>query len=146
MAYTVRQLHYRVHLNVSFRSDLEWWIAFLERWNGRSMMEVHDPLWHPQVVFSSDASRSWGCGAVWEMEWLQCPRNGAWADKGIATKELLPIVLAAAVWGNKWAHKHVLVVCDNMAVVYVSNSLSNYAAFIMVFAFLYSPVRYKTMC
>ena len=84
------------------------------------MMEVHDPLWHPQVEFLSDASGSWGCGAVWEMEWLQCPWNG---DKGIATKELLPIVLAAAVWGNKWAHKHVLVECDNMAVVFVINSL-----------------------
>ena len=122
-AYTVRQLHHWVHLNASFRSDLEWWIAFLEKWNGRSMMEVHNPCWNPQIVFSTDASGSWGCGAVWKKEWMQCPWNGSWTDKGIATKELLPIVLAMALWGEQWAHKHVLVQSDNMAVVHVINSL-----------------------
>ena len=29
---------------------------FLTRWNGRSMMEIHNPCWSPQVTFSSDAS------------------------------------------------------------------------------------------
>ena len=37
--------------------------------------------------------------------------------KGIAVKELLPIVLACALWGPLWAHKHVEVQCDNAVVV-----------------------------
>ena len=87
------------------------------------MMEVHNPTWTPQVTFSSDASGSWGCGAVWEKEWLQCQWNTTWAEKGIATKELLPIVLAVALWGRQWRHCQVLVQCDNMAVVAAFNSL-----------------------
>ena len=123
VAYSVRELHHWVHLSEGFRSDLEWWFAFLSRWNGRSMMEVHNPCWSPQVTFSSDASGSWGCGAVWRKEWIQCQWNSTWADKGIAVKELLPIVLAVALWGRQWTHCQVLVQCDNMAVVSVINTL-----------------------
>ena len=32
-------------------------------------------------------------------------------------KELVPIVLAAALWGSAWSGQHVLCKCDNMAVV-----------------------------
>ena len=32
-------------------------------------------------------------------------------------KELLPVVLAAAVWEQQWAGQHVLFISDNMAVV-----------------------------
>ena len=38
-------------------------------------------------------------------------------------KELLPIVLAIAIWGKCWKHKRVLVRCDNMAVVQIINHL-----------------------
>ena len=62
-------------------------INFLTRWSGRSMMEVHNPRWTPQVTFSSDASGSWKCGAVLKNE---C---SMWVGKGTAAKELLPIVL-----------------------------------------------------
>ena len=49
--------------------------------------------------------------------WLQCPWNGAWHDKGIAAKELLPILLAVAAWGQFWQGEQVLVHSDNMSVV-----------------------------
>ena len=120
-AHSVRHLHYQIRLNVEFRSDLEWWVLFLERWNGRSMREVHNPQWDPDIVFSSDASGSWGCGAVWNHNWLQCPWNGVWSDKSIAAKELVPVVLACAIWGRQWQHKKVLVLCVNMAVVHIVN-------------------------
>ena len=74
----------------------------------------------PHIVFSSDASGSWGCGAVWQREWLQCPWDGVWLE---TTMEVLPIVLAVALWGKRWEHMHVLVECDNMAVVQVINNL-----------------------
>ena len=97
-AYSVRCLHHWVNLNANFRCDLEWWYAFLEKWNGRSMMEVHDPNWNPDIIFSSDVSGSWGCGAVWQDLWIQCPWNNVWSEKGRATKGLLPSILAIAIW------------------------------------------------
>ena len=46
-----------------------------------------------------------------------------WGSHGCeATKEMLPIVVAAAVWGQKWAGILVLARCDNMSVVATVNS------------------------
>ncbi len=67
----------------------------------------------------SDALGSWGCGAVWGKEWLQLAWSGDWAEQSITVKELLPIVLAMAVWGRAWARERILAWCDNMAVVHV---------------------------
>ena len=63
------------------------------------------------AVFT-DASGSWGCGAAWESSWIQCQWNETWADEGIAVKELLPIVLAVAIWAHRWQHKYFMVHCD----------------------------------
>ena len=40
----------------------------------------------------------------------------------IAFQELLPIVLACAVWGDRWHNASVRVFCDNMATVAIVNS------------------------
>ena len=37
-AFKVRELHYYTHLGKEFRSDLSWWHAFLDHWNGLSLM------------------------------------------------------------------------------------------------------------
>ena len=50
IAHSVRHQHYQIGLNIEFRSDLEWWVQFLEKWNGRNMMEVHNPQWDPDIV------------------------------------------------------------------------------------------------
>ncbi len=43
-------------------------------------------------------------------------------DESIALKELLPIVLACALWGGKWRNQRVNVHCDNLGVVALVNS------------------------
>ena len=45
-----------------------------------------------------------------------------WKSIHITVKELLPIVLACAVWGYKWKGESVLVYTDNAAVVEIINS------------------------
>ena len=40
----------------------------------------------------------------------------------ITVKELIPIVIAAMLWGHKWAGKTVKALCDNMAIVHVLHS------------------------
>ena len=47
---------------------------------------------------------------------------GETARYGITAKELLPIVVAMAVWGKAWQGQSVLARCDNMAVVAIVNS------------------------
>ena len=118
----VRELHYRVRLNAGFRSDLRWWGCFLPIWNGSC------PLTSlcrgtAQVVLTSDASGSWGCGAFTSTgQWLQLKLPGSWADIHITVKELLPIVLGAAVWGSKWKGLAISCLCDNATVVAIVNS------------------------
>ena len=46
---------------------------------------------------------------------------GPVSDCHITVKELVPIVIAAAIWGHQWRGKRVKVHCDNMAVVYIVN-------------------------
>ena len=119
-----------IRINQEFQSDLMWWHLFLERWNRSSLLSSHTNR-APDIIFSSDASGAWGCGAVWQSHWFQCQWSPSWAGINIAIKELVPVVLAVAVWGEKWAHKHVLVQCDNMAVVACIHSQSSKVPTIM---------------
>ena len=102
-----------VRLNAAaFRPDVEWWHAFLGSWNGVAIIEgareeVGAEIW-------TDASGSWGCGVLWDTQWCQV----AWAEwpdfaqGSIAAKELLPIIVATAVWGGGWRGGTVLCHCE----------------------------------
>ena len=48
--------------------------------------------------------------------------QGLWDQVPIHTKELLPILLAAATWGPHWRNSQILFKCDNMAVVNILSS------------------------
>ena len=77
-------------LNKDFHSDLFWWHCFLDKWNGTSLLHSHIYTGPADHIFTK-----WGCGATWKevAEWSK-----EWVDINIATKELVPIVLAIAVW------------------------------------------------
>jgi hypothetical protein len=49
----------------------------------------------------------------------------------ITVKELLPIVISAAVWGDQWAEQTVRCRCDNAAVVAIVNSGKSKDAMVM---------------
>ena len=97
-----------IRLNTAFRSDLVWWLMFLESWLCL--------ITRLQIMFTT------GCGAWRQTEWFQFPWPQNFIQQPIATKELLPVVLACLVWGRLWRSQHVLVHCDNQAVVSVVNS------------------------
>jgi len=77
---------------------------------------------HPDVVLTSNASSSWGCGAFYGNAWFQLQWPAAIKDSHITAKELLPIIIAAAIWGAQWANQSVLCRCDNEAVVCIVNT------------------------
>ena len=115
------QLHHHIRLNTSARADIRWWFEFMENWNGSSFFTP--PAAKP-LCLHTDASGSWGCGAVWSNSWFQYKWPDSWSSVNIAVKELLPIVIAAATWGRLWSQAQVIAYSDNMAVVQAVKSRS----------------------
>lgn len=109
-----------IRLNREFRTDMEWWHEFASRWNGVSLLR-EIARQHPSVEIWSDASRSWGCGALWRDSWFQIEWKDwpGFQEATIASKELLLLVIVAAMWGLRWRGSVVLCHCDNQAVVSV---------------------------
>ena len=116
-AKSVRHDHFNLRLHAPSRSDILWWHLFLSRWNGISII----PMVQTQISLTSDASGSWGGGAFWGRQWFQLQWPTSLRSANIATLELIPIVVAVAVWGMNWRLAHVTCHCDNEAVVRVLN-------------------------
>ena len=106
----------RIRLNREFRSDLAWWRTFIRDWNGVGYMLGPDFLVRCRVSIATDASSSWGCAAHRGPHWFQLPWDGKSSALPIAVKELVPIIIAAAVWGPEWRHDTVTCHCDNQTV------------------------------
>ena len=88
----------------------------MEEWNGVSLL----PQGPSTVHAYSDASGSFGCGAlVPGGAWFVAQWPPHWASVDIAVKELVPVVLAAVLWGPSWTGQHTLFHIDNMAVAQV---------------------------
>ena len=117
----VSNLDHFVRLNQSARSDLEWWFQFAKQWNGKAMI-YRRPKELAQGTLVSDASGSWGCGAFFRDKWFQLEWAGNLKNAHISVKELVPIAIAAAIWGPEWSTESIEVKCDNAAVVAVLNS------------------------
>ena len=109
----IRHRNHHIRLNKEFKADLQWWLTFMETWNGVSVL----PPPHPSTHIASDASGSWGCGALCNGQWFQLQWPTSCQDKHISFKELIPIVLAVMVWGHEWRGSAIHCQCDNQAVV-----------------------------
>ena len=114
--------NYHVRLNLPTMADILWWHLFISTWNGISM------LWDlgkqsANIISTSDASGLWGCGAFNENRWFHCKWSPRVMHLHIATKEMIPIVISVAIYGNQWTGKIIHFRIDNIAVVHVMNSL-----------------------
>lgn len=117
---SVSELHHRIQLRHSARADIAWWRLFGLKWNGVSFLTPPAP----SLSFSSDASGSWGCGAFSSPQWFSLHWPESWLPLSIAEKELLPVVVAAMVWGSSWKGLHIRCLSDNEAVVFALNRRS----------------------
>ena len=116
----VRVPYHHVHLDATARADLAWWNCFLQTWNGTSLFP---PDTTNTVHVYADASGGFGVAAIIPYtSWFQCKWPPSWEEISIACKELLPIVVAAALWGSTWTGRHVTFHSDNMAVTHVLES------------------------
>ena len=121
---TVHQLDGFLRLNVAARSDIKWWSIFASQWNGTSML-VRGSKDHPVFTVTSDASGTWGCGAYEAELWFQLQWPTSMDDCHISVKEMIPVVIAAAIWGERWVGQSVRFQSDNSAVVALLNSGSS---------------------
>ena len=114
---------HKIRLNMECKADLHWWNTFISGWNGTALFPGR-PL---SDVVTADASGSWGCGALLEdgTLWFQFQWPPSWSEVNIATKELFPLVMAAALWGTRWRGGRILFRSDNQAVV---AALASYSA------------------
>jgi len=122
LSMVAKQPYHHIRINREFRSDLQWWAQFLAKWNGTSMMSSVMRL-PPSAMVTSDASGTWGCGVFTKSgSWFQLKWPQSWVAVNIVPKELLPVVLACAVWGRSWRGKTIRCNCDNAAVVAILKS------------------------
>ena len=91
------------------------------------MMSVNRREPENTISIVSDASGLWGCGAICGCNWFQLEWLGLGQAQqfNIMTKKLLPVVVAAVLWGQSRWGQSVKVLCDNSAVVAMVNSGSS---------------------
>jgi hypothetical protein len=129
LLHAVHQSQPLIRLNLGFRSDLAWWNTFITEWNGVSFLAP--PTHLPQLELTTDASGLWGCGAWHHRSWFQVHWDSRSHSLSIPEKELIPIILALATWGNAWAGHHIICHCDNQVVVACLRSRTSKAQGIM---------------
>ena len=108
-----RHPHHFVHLNQQCKVDLAWWATFLSSWNGTSFF-APDSIGTSVI---SDAS-GWGCGAFNTSTgaWFQLEWPASWTTVSIAVKEMIPVIIATALWGSLWSQYRVNILSDNTSV------------------------------
>ena len=67
----------------------------MEKWNGISMLWATQRYLSDTTVYS-DASGSWGCGALWQQKWFNFPWSAKLQTCSIAVKQLVPVVVTAS--------------------------------------------------
>ena len=107
--------HHLTRLNTQCRANLAWWSTFLTSWNGVSLF----PGLPLGETVTADASGSWGGGAfrTHPLQWFQCEWPTHWRSVNIAVKEMVPFVIAAAMWGHSWRGQRIRFRSGNMVVV-----------------------------
>ena len=133
-AFSVQHLYRPIRLTQEAKLDLKMWSHLLSHWNGISLFLDDSPTDAGQLGLFTDASGSIGFGGFFQGRWFQ----GHWTDiqnlqpnPSIAFKELLPIVIAAILWGDDWKQKKLVFYSDNQATVHILNKKSSRCPFIM---------------
>ena len=116
----------KTQLNLDCRADLAWWSTYTENWNGIALFPGL-PI-GPTLV--SDTSGTWGCVAYNEtsLNWFQFQWPQSWTPVNISAKELVPILISAAVWGATWRGTTVLFLSNNQAVITCLSKQTAHAA------------------
>ena len=126
----IRKDFHHIRMNAAARSDIYWWSVFAQTWIGVSLIRE---LGKEDVDYEvmTDASGRFGCGGPWGNRWFQVQWSPGYritklknpfSQDSILLRELLPVVIAAAIWEKEWKNSVVRVRCDNDGAVAAINS------------------------
>ncbi len=133
---SVSKLHHYIKISAECRSDMNMWSKFLQDWNGVSMFMDDELTLADDMQFFTDATprayAGYYCGK-WFQECFPDSFISSDAVASMALYELYPIVMAAVLWGDKWAKRRIVVNCDNAATVDIINKGRSKIPFIQKF-------------
>ena len=97
---TVAHMHHRISLTTNARLYFQWWLEFLPRWSGISL--ILNNRWTPSPALNmyTDASGLHGWGAYLDGRWIQSHWSPSQRAMDFTWKEMYAIVLAVHTWGS----------------------------------------------
>ena len=101
-----------IPLTVEFQKDIAWFNTFLDKFNGVSFF--NKPKIEGEIHLNASAK---ALGAHFENEIYHLPLDRVYTSSDITMLEMLNILVAVKIWSSNWQHEHILVHCDNLAVV-----------------------------
>ncbi|CAC5401117.1 unnamed protein product [Mytilus coruscus] len=84
-----------------------------------------------QLHLFTDASGTYGYGALFGSQWFLGKWDTKWQKQNIAFLELYPIVLAVEIWGHRFENQCIYFHTDNIALVSVINKQTSKDVLIM---------------
>ena len=102
------------------KKDVFWWKTFLPEYNGVSIMWLQQ-FDTPDSILATDASGT-GLGGTCLHEYFHLKIPPQYIGYNIAYLEVLAVIVAIKLWGDKLFGSKVVVNCDNLAVVQVLNN------------------------
>ena len=109
--------HRKILLHQQFFADLNWFLTFLDTYNGITYYKITEQ--DAQVYL--DASLT-GLGGVYGSFVYALPIPKGFRDYSIVHLEILNILVACKIWASQWENKKIQIFCDNLAVVEVLTS------------------------
>ena len=106
--------HHKILLNQQFFANLNWFLTFLDTYNGTTYYNITEQ--DAQVYL--DASLI-GLGGVYGSFVYTLPIPRGFCDYSIVHLEILNILVACKIWASRWENKKIQIFCDNLAVVEV---------------------------
>ena len=147
LGYSVSNPSHRITLTKESRKDLKAWQIFVDNFNGKLLLPEHRWVTSDSLHFYTDASGTFGYGAVFKTHWFYGPWQDHQLSNGITWKELFPIVLAIDTLGPLLQNKCITLHSDNYAVVYILNKQTTKNACVMhlVRRFVMSCMKYNLL-
>lgn len=122
---------HKIRITQESKKDLRVWLAFLENFNGKSVLLLD--RWDREQIykFETDASGSKGYSAIFQNQWFYGAWNKEWLSQSIELKELYPIWLGLDMWKDVLANRCVQFFTDNEALVFIINQKTSKNKLIM---------------
>lgn len=121
----------KVLLSSEFFKDLDWWIQFMEHFNGSVYFLDQKPITSLQTDACTQGCAGYYAGDYFYTNWdLDFPEM---SNEHINIKETMAVILSALRWGQLWCNKTVTVYTDNMTTKCAINKGSSKNSLLMYF-------------